>query len=912
MQKYLIFLLAYFNILSGHTIAQPKLIGTNRLGGNGFGTIYKYTAGDSTLEDVLKINGSSILKVVSLVKIGQFFYGSDYSGGGAGLGSLFKYNINTKVITNLYQFDRDSGSTPNSRLLFASNGKLYGSTYQSGLYGGGTLFEFDPITETYTTILNCDSVSGTKIYSDFIQASNGNLYITTTHDGNNGYGTILELNLNTMTVQKIYDFIAIVGTFNSFAKGIDLIESFNGKLLGFSPVGGLNNCGLIFEFDLNTQAFSTKYNFDGINGKRPESVSKFNSTKIIGSTSEGGSNNHGVLFEYDLISDTYAKKIDFTGINGSKPSCKMIKLANGKMYGTTYSGGANNRGVIYEYNFSTNAFQKIYDFEIENYTYQIQLATDNIGNLYGSQNWQSQDTVFNYLFKYNIATGNMTKEVHFSLNDGYDLPGGFVLASNGKYYAATNKGGNNYNGVYNCGAIIEYDYNSNTILKKLDLNDSIGCESFSSLVHASNGKIYGTTTSGGAYNYGALFEYDYLTNTISNKYDFNVTNGVQLSSGGWLMEASNGKIYGTCEYGGLYGLGTLYEYDFVSNVFTTKINFNDTIGGDPHGGIVQASNGNLYLISNAGNFNFGGIIEYNIITESFYMKYNFTGNISGSSGSLIEVAPNKIYGIIGGQLCEYDCSSNQLNVLYNFLPANGYASGDLKYASNGKFYGVTYHNFATFGGLYEFDLATGIYSQKVNWHQIENGWKPGDRLLEVGCIAPGILASGPVSFCQGDSVILSAFGSNSNSFQWHRNGNPIAGANSQNFTVKLPGKYSVSVTDTTCSLLFTSNPVRVRIPCLPPFDNQDKLSSSLTYADVFLNYDSQQQLFEIIATDLTAETYNLLIADATGRILLNENSGISNNSIYRNIDCSTFAKGLYILKIVAGDKILSRKFVKER
>jgi Secretion system C-terminal sorting domain len=113
-------------------------------------------------------------------------------------------------------------------------------------------------------------------------------------------------------------------------------------------------------------------------------------------------------------------------------------------------------------------------------------------------------------------------------------------------------------------------------------------------------------------------------------------------------------------------------------------------------------------------------------------------------------------------------------------------------------------------------------------------------------------------------------------------------------------------------LLFTSNPVRVRIPCLPPFDNQDKLSSSLTDADIFLNYDSKQQQFEIIATDLTTETYNLLVADATGRILINENSGISNNSISRNIDCSAFAKGLYIVKIVTGNKILSRKFVKER
>ncbi len=94
----------------------------------------------------------------------------------------------------------------------------------------------------------------------------------------------------------------------------------------------------------------------------------------------------------------------------------------------------------------------------------------------------------------------MAIDAYFGLNDGNDLPGGCVLASNGKYYAATNKGGNNnFTLFYNCGAIIEYDYNSNSITKKLDLNDSIGYSSFSSLVHASNGKIYGTTSKGGAY-----------------------------------------------------------------------------------------------------------------------------------------------------------------------------------------------------------------------------------------------------------------------------------------------------------------------------------------------------------------------------------------------------------------------------
>ncbi|MBK6640685.1 MAG: T9SS type A sorting domain-containing protein [Bacteroidetes bacterium] len=442
-------------------------------------------------------------------------------------------------------------------------------------------------------------------------------------------------------------------------------------------------------------------------------------------------------------------------------------------------------------------------------------------------------------------------------------------------------------------------------------------------MHASNDKIYGTTNNGGLYGYGGIFEYDYNNGVYTKKHDFIYSDGNQGMPGGMIMEASNGKIYGMRNGGGFYGLGTFYEFDIATDSFVVKLHFNDTLGAEPLGGLVQASNGKLYAGINGGGSSAQGlIIEYDINTDSVIMKKDFNGTgVSAYNGTFIEVAPNKLYAlsIIGGQnnegaLYEFDCITNQIAILYSFSAPTGYDPvGSLVYASNGKLYGSTKsRNVYDIGGLFEFDLATGAYNHKLDWEPIETGWRPGFKLQEVGCIAPGILASGPVSFCQGDSVILSAFGSNSNSFQWHRNGNPIAGANSQNFTVKLPGKYSVSVTDTTCSLLFTSNPVRVRIPCIPPFDNQDKLSSTSTDADIFLNYDSQQQQFEIMATDLTSETYNLLIADATGRILLNEQSGISNNSISRNIDCSAFAKGLYIVKVIAGDKILSRKFVKER
>lgn len=59
-------------------------------------------------------------------------------------------------------------------------------------------------------------------------------------------------------------------------------------------------------------------------------------------------------------------------------------------------------------------------------------------------------------------------------------------------------------------------------------------------------------------------------------------------------------------------------------------------------------------------------------------------------------------------------------------------------------------------------------------------------------LCQSITPSGPLSFCTGSSVTLSA--SAGNSFQWQKNGAPIGGANSQNYTATTSGVYSVIIT----------------------------------------------------------------------------------------------------------------------
>jgi len=171
--------------------ANGDVYGTTVKGGYGYGTIFKVTPkGKFTslyaFEEAVGESANTLLQAPD----GDFY--STAGGGGAnGVGTVFKMTP-AGVLTTLYTFNTTDGSNPFAGLLLGTDGNFYGTTYGGGANGKGTIFQVTP-AGTLTTLHSFTGADGSEPWSgQLVQATDGNFYGTTFDGGAHGSGTIFE------------------------------------------------------------------------------------------------------------------------------------------------------------------------------------------------------------------------------------------------------------------------------------------------------------------------------------------------------------------------------------------------------------------------------------------------------------------------------------------------------------------------------------------------------------------------------------------------------------------------------------------------------------------------------------------------------------------------------------------------
>src|SRR4051812_6462599 len=101
---------------------------------------------------------------------------------------------------------------------------------------------------------------------------------------------------------------------------------------------------------------------------------------------------------------------------------------------------------------------------------------------------------------------------------------------------------------------------------------------------------------GGTNDNGVLFSFDPLPATFVKLLDFDGTNGniYHYESSAQLLKASNGKLYGLTTSGGSHNLGVLFSFDPVSADYTKLVDFDGINGSNPYPALLQAHNGKIY------------------------------------------------------------------------------------------------------------------------------------------------------------------------------------------------------------------------------------------------------------------------------------------------------------------------------
>jgi uncharacterized repeat protein (TIGR03803 family) len=138
-------------------------------------------------------------------------------------------------------------------------------------------------------------------------------------------------------------------------------------------------------------------------------------------------------------------------------------------------------------------------------------------------------------------------------------------------------------------------------------------------------ELWGMTSKGGEYNKGTIFKTDKNGNSQKVVHCFESVDAKEPH--GDLIEASNGNLYGMTSEGGRYNLGTLIEYNISTNNVIKILDFDGVNkGATPYGNLFQASNGKLYgLTYEGGTKNKGVLFEYDIANKAYSRKINFGG-----------------------------------------------------------------------------------------------------------------------------------------------------------------------------------------------------------------------------------------------------------------------------------------------
>lgn len=342
---------------------------TSEGGSSGNGTIFKIDPTTAAEHPIYSFQGGSDgadprggLHDESGTLSGTTRYGGGGScAGGNGCGTVFVYTTSggEKVIHSFS--GSGDGQNPYVGVITAEpNATRYGTTYNGGANGFGTLYGVGPGGSGRFLYSFAGSPNdGSHPLAPVTAQGYGTFYGTTLQGGSGscssgeGCGTVFELNRSSRIDRIVYSFPG--GAKGEFPASSVIDDA--GTLYGVTDGGGSSNCGVFYKLEASTGKETPLYAFTGgkdgcgMVGNLLEYKGFFYGTNLFGGgtkCSRPSGTGCGTIIKLTASGkETVLYRFKGGKKDGSLPQTSLLEY-NGNLYGTTTYGGANDDGTVFE------------------------------------------------------------------------------------------------------------------------------------------------------------------------------------------------------------------------------------------------------------------------------------------------------------------------------------------------------------------------------------------------------------------------------------------------------------------------------------------------------------------------------------------------------------------------------------
>ena len=276
-------------------------------------------------------------------------------GGVSNEGTLWEYSSKGKL-TVLHSFNGPGdGMEPEDSVVLDASGNIYGTTYTWGPGGSGTLWEYSPSSKSFKLLHGFSDGDDGGLLPAGPNVDPDGVVWGTTEDGPNCYycgdGTAWNYDPSSGTFTTVVDF----NSTGILAPQSRTVFGKEGNVFGtaFGTSGGYNNCGLVYELQkANNYAPVVAYPFTG----GDDGCLTYGRVRLdkhghfLGTTYSGGSFGGGTVYELIHKNGAWQETTlhSFNYSDGSGSQAGMVTDHKGSWFGTTSGGGKYGWGTVFE------------------------------------------------------------------------------------------------------------------------------------------------------------------------------------------------------------------------------------------------------------------------------------------------------------------------------------------------------------------------------------------------------------------------------------------------------------------------------------------------------------------------------------------------------------------------------------